>query len=208
MIISQFSSVAQSCLTLCDPIDCNTPASMPFTISQSLLKPISIELVLPFNHLILCHPLLLLPSIFPSISVFSNEVTLHIRWPKYWSFSIRFSSEYSGLISFRIHWINLLAVQGTLKSLLQQHSSKASILQCSAYFMVQLSHPYMTTGKTIALTRWTFVGKVMSLLFNKLPRFVIAFLPCSKLCPSMLLQLACFLSFFFLMAEQYSIYSI
>ena len=159
MIISQFSSVAQSCLTLCDPIDCNTPASMPFTISQSLLKPISIELVLPFNHLILCHPLLLLPSIFPSISVFSNEVTLCIRWPKYWSFSIRFSSEYSGLISFRIHWINLLAVQGTLKSLLQQHSSKASILQCSAYFMVQLSHPYMTTGKTIAVIRQTVLTK-------------------------------------------------
>ena len=180
MIISQFSSVAQSYLTLCDPIDCNTPASMPFTISQSLLKPISIELVMPFNHLILCHPLLLLPSIFPSISVFSNEFTLRIRWPKCWSFSIRFSSEYSGLISFRIHWINLLTVQRTLMSLLQQHSSKASILQCSAYFMVQLSHPYMTTGKTIALTKWTFVSKILSLLFNILSRFVIAFLPRSK----------------------------
>ena len=131
-----------------------------------------------FNHLILYHPLLL-PSIFPSIRVFSNESAFHIRWPKYWSFSfsIRPSSDYSGLISFRIDWLYLLAVQGTLKSLLHHHSSKASILQSSAFFMVQLSHPYMTTGKTIALTRWTFIGKVMSLLFNMLSRLVITFLP-------------------------------
>ena len=132
--------------------------------------------MIPSNHLILCHPLLLLPSIFPSIRVFSNESALHIRWPKYWSFSNSPSIEYSGLISFRMHWFYLLEVQGTLKSLLQHHSSKASILWCSAIFMVQLSHPYMTTRKTIALTRWTFVGKVMSLLFNILYRFVIAFL--------------------------------
>ena len=123
----------------------------------------SIESVMPSNHLILCHPLLLLPSIFPSIRVFSNESVLHIRWPKYWSFNITPSNEYSRLISFRTDWFDLLAVQGTLKSLLQQHSSKASILWCSAFFIVQLSHPYMTTGKTIALTRWNFVGKVMSL---------------------------------------------
>ena len=137
---------------------------------------------MPSNHLILCHSLLLLPSIFPSISVFSNESVLLIRWPKDWSFSFSISpsNEYSGLISFRIHWLNLLAVQGTLKSLLQYHSSKASILRCSAFFIVQLSHPYMTTGKTIALTRWTFVDKVMSLLFNILSRLVIAFLPRSK----------------------------
>ena len=124
---------------------------------------------MPSNYLILCHPLLL-PSVFPSISVFSNESALYIRWPKYWSFSFSISpsNEYSGLISFRMDWLDLLAVQGTLKSLLQHHSSKASILQCSAFFMVQLSHPYMTTGKTIALTIWTFVSKVMSLLFNKL----------------------------------------
>ena len=129
----------------------------------------SIELVMPSNHLILCHPLLLLPSIFPSIRVFSNESVLHIRWPKYWSFSFNISpsNEYSGLISFRMDWLDLLAVQGTLKSLLQHHGSKASILQRSAFFIVQLSHPCMTTGKTIALTRWT-VGKVMSLLFNML----------------------------------------
>ena len=137
---------------------------------------------MPSNHLILCHPLLLLPSIFPSIRVFSNESALPIRWPKYWSFSFSISpsNEYSGLISFRMDWFDFLAVQGTLKSLLQHHSSKASILQCSAFFIVQLSHPYMTTGKTIALTRLTFVGKVMSLLFNMLSRLVIAFLPGSK----------------------------
>ena len=137
---------------------------------------------MPSNHLILCHSLLLLPSIFPSIRVFSNESVLHIRWPKYWrfSFTISPSNEHSGLISFRMDWLDLLAVQGTPKSLLQHHSSKASILQHSAFFMVQLSHPYMTTGKTIALTRWTFVGKVMSLLFNMLSRLVIIFLPRSK----------------------------
>ena len=153
-------------------------ASVSITSSQSLLKLMSIELVMPSNHLILCHPLLLLPSIFPSIRVFSNELVLHIRWPKSWSlsFSISPSNEYSGLISFRMDWLDLLAVQGTLKSLLQQHSSKASILQCSAFFIVQLSHPYMTAGKTIALTRWTFVGKVMYLLFNVLSRLVIGFL--------------------------------
>ena len=137
---------------------------------------------MPSSHLILCHPLLLLPSIFPSIRVFSNESVLLIRWPKYWSFSFCLSpsSEYSGLISFRIDWLDLLAVQGTLKSLLKHQGSKSSILQCSAFFMVQLSHPYMTTGKTIALTRWNFVGKVKSLLFNMLSRLVIAFLPRSK----------------------------
>ena len=137
---------------------------------------------MPSNHLILCHPLLLLCSIFPSIRVFLNESVLHIRWPKYWSFSFSISpsNEYSGLISFRMDWLDLLAVQGTLKSLLQHHSSKASILLCSAFFIVQLSHPYMTTGKTIALTRWAFVGKVMSLLLNMLSRLVIAFLQRSK----------------------------
>ena len=137
---------------------------------------------MPSHRLILCHPLLLLPSIFPSIRVFSNESGLRIRWPKYWSFSfsINPSNEYSGLISFRTDWLDLLAVQGTLKGLLQHHSLKASILRCSAFFIVQLSHPYMTTGKTIALTRWTFVDKVMSLLFNMLSRLVIAFLPRSK----------------------------
>ena len=137
---------------------------------------------MPSNPLILSSPLLLLPSIFPSIRVFCNESVLHIRWPKYWSFSFSISpsSEYSGLISFRMNWLDFLAVQGTLKSLLQHHSSKASILWCSAFFIVQLSHPYMTTGKTIALTRWNFVGKVTSLLFNMLSRLVIAFLPRSK----------------------------
>ena len=137
----------------------------------------SIESVMPFNHLILCCPLLLLPSIFPSIRVFSNESVFHIRWPKYWSFSFNISpsNEYSGLIAFRTDWLNLLAVQRTLKSLLQPHSSKASILQCSGFFMVQHSHPYMTTGKTIALSRRTFVDKVMSLLFNMLSRLVIIF---------------------------------
>ena len=137
---------------------------------------------MPSSHLILCHPLLLPPSIFPSIRVFSNESVLRIRWPKYWSFSFSISpsSEYSGLIYFRMDWLDLLAVQGTLKSLLQHHSSKASILQGSAFFTVHLSHPYMTTGKTIALTRRTFVGKVMSLLFNMLSRLVTTFLPRSK----------------------------
>ena len=143
-------------------------ASLSITNSWSLLKLMSIELVMPSNHLILCHPLLLLPSVFPSIRVFSNESVLHIRWPKYWSFrfSISPSNVYSGLISFRIGWFDLLAVQGTLRSLLQHHSSKASILWHSAFVMVQLSQPYVTTGKTVALTRWTFLSKVISLLFN------------------------------------------
>ena len=142
----------------------------------------SIESVMPSNHLILCRPLLLLPSIFPSIRVFSNESALRIRWPKYWSFSFSISpsNEHPGLISFRMDSLDFLAVQGTLKSLLQHHSSKASIFQRSAFFIVQLSHPYMTTGKTIALTRWTFFDKVMSLLFNMLSRWVITFLPRSK----------------------------
>jgi len=162
-----------------------TPArqdSLSFTISWSLLKLMSIELVMPSNCFILCRPLLLLPSIFPSIRNFSNESVLHIRWPKYWSFSFSISpsNEYSGLISFKIDWLDLLAVQGTLKSLLQHHSSKASILRHSAFFIVQLSQPYTTTGKTIALTRRTFVSKVVSLLFNMLSRLVIAFLPRSK----------------------------
>ena len=142
----------------------------------------SVESVIPSNYLIVCHPLPLLPSVFPSIRVFSNESVLHIRWPKYWSFNFTISpsNEYSGLISFRMDWLDPLAVQGTLKSLLQHHSSKASILRCSAFFIVQLSHPYMTTGKTIALTRWTFIGKLMYLLFNMLSRLVITFLPRSK----------------------------
>ena len=157
-------------------------ASQSITNSRSLAKLMSIVSVMPSNHLILCHPLLLLPSVFPNIRIFSNEPVLCIRWPKYWSFSFSISpsNEYLGLISFRIEWFDLLAVQGTLKSLLQHHSSKASILWCSASFIVQLSHPYMTTGKIIALTRWTFVGKAMSLLFNMLSRLVIAFLPRSK----------------------------
>ena len=162
-------------------------ASLSITNSQSLLKLImSIESVTPSNHLVLCRPFLFLPSIFPAfnpfIMIFSSESVLHIRCPKYWSFSfnISLSNEYSGLISFRMDWLDLLAVQGTLKSLLQHHSSEASVLRCSAFFIVQLSHPYMTTGKAIPLTRWTFVGKVMSLLFNMLSRLVIAFLPRSK----------------------------
>ena len=140
------------------------------------------ESVIPSSYLILCHPLLLLPPVLPSIRVFSNESTLCMRWPKYWSvsFSISPSNEHPGLISFRMDWLDLLAVQGTLKRLLQHHTSKASILQCSAFFTIQLSHPYMTTGETIALTRWTFVGKVISLLFNMLSRLVITFLPRSK----------------------------
>ena len=157
-------------------------SSLSVTNSRSLPKLMSIELVMPTNHLILCRPLLLLPSIFPSIRIFSNESVLHVRWPKYWSFSFSISpsNEHPGLISFRMDWLDLLVVQGTLKSLLQQHSSKASILRCSAFFIVQLSHLYMTTGKTMALTRQTFVGKVMSLLFNMLSRLVITFLPRSK----------------------------
>ena len=156
-------------------------ASLSITNSRSLLKLMSFELVMPSNHLILCCPLLP-PSIFPSIRVFSNESVLHIRWPKYWrfSFSISPANEYSGLISFRMDWLDLLAVQGTLKRLLQHHSSKSSIFQCSAFFIVQLSHAYMTTGKIVALTRWTFVGKVTSPLFNMLSRLIITFLPRSK----------------------------
>ena len=163
-------------------MDCSAPGFPVHHQSQSLLKRMSITLVMPSNHLILCYPLFLLPSIFPSIRVFSNESALRIRWPKYWSFSFSTSpsNEYSGLISFRMDWLDLLAVQGALKSLLQHHSSKASILQCSAFCTVQVSHPHMTTGKTIALTRRTFVGQVMSLLFNKLSRWVTAFLPRSK----------------------------
>ena len=163
------SSVAQSCPTLWTPWTAACQATLSITNSQSLLKLMSIEWVMPSNHLILCCPLLLLPSIFTSIRIFSDESVLHIRWPKYcsFSFSISPSNEYSGLISFRMDWLDL-AVQGTPKSFLQHHSSKASILRHSAFFIVQLSHPYMTTGKTIALTRQTFVGKVMSLLFNML----------------------------------------
>ena len=153
-------------------------ASLSITYSRSLIKLMSIKSVMPYNHLILCSPLLLPPSIFQSIRVFSSESVLHIRWPKYWSFSCNISpsSEYSGLISLWMDWFDLLAVQGTLKNLLEHHSSKASILQCSAIFIVQLSHPYMTTGKTKALTRWTFVDKVMSLLLNMLSMLVITFL--------------------------------
>ena len=163
-------------------MDCSTPGFPVCHQLQSLLKLMSIKSVMPSNHLILCHPLLLLPSIFRGIRVFSDESVLHIRWPKDWSFSFSISpsNEYSGLISFRIDWLDLFAVQGILKSLLKYHSSKASILWHSAFFMVQLSHLYMTTGKTIALTRWTFVGKVMSLLLNMLSRLVITFLPRSK----------------------------
>ena len=156
-------------------------ASLSITNSQSLLKPMSIKLVMPSSHLILCHPLLLLPPIPPSIRAFSNESTRRMRWPKYWSFrfNISPSNEHPGLISFNMDWLDLLAVQGTLKNLLQHHSSKASIFQHSAFFTVQLWHPFMTTGKTIALTRWTFVGKIMSLL-NMLPMLVRTFLPRSK----------------------------
>ena len=161
-------------------MNCSMPGFPVLHHLWSLLTLMSIESVMPSNHLILCHPLLLQPSIFPSIRVFSSESVLCIRWPKYWSFSISPSNEYSGLISFRIDWLDLLAIQGTLKSLLQHHSSKASVLWYSAFFIVKLSHPYLTTGKTIALTRQTFVGKVMSLLFNMLSRLVITFLLRSK----------------------------
>ena len=184
LLIIQFSSVqSPSCVRLfATPWTAARQASLSITNSQSLPKLMTVELVMPSNHLILCHSLLLMPSVFPSIRVFSNESALHIWWPKYWSFSFNISpsNENSGLISFRIDWLDLLAVQGTLKSLLQYHSSKASILQCSAFFIVQLSHPYMTTGKTIALTRRTFVGKIIYLLFNKLLRLVTTFLPRSK----------------------------
>ena len=171
-----------SCLTLCHPVGCSNLGSLSSTTSQSLLKLTSTESVMPSSHLMLCCPLLLLPSIFTSIKVFSNESALHIRWPKYWSlsFSISPSTEYSGLISFRMDWLDLLAVQGNLKSLLQHHISKASILWHSAFFMVQLSYLYVTTGKTMALTRWISVGKVMTRLFNMLSRFAMVFLPRSK----------------------------
>ena len=159
-------------------------SSLSSTVSQTWLKYMSIASVMPSNHLIFCRPFLLLPSIFPSIRIFSNESALCIRWPKYWSFSFSFSispsNEHPGLISFRMDWLDLLAVQWTLKSLLQHYSSKASILRCSAFLTVQLSHPYMTTGKTIALTRRTFVDKVMSLLFNMLSWLVITFFPMTK----------------------------
>ena len=181
---SQFSSVQSLiCVRLfATPWIAALQASLSITNSQSSLKLMSIRSVMPSSHLIHCHPLLLLPPIPPSIRVFSNESTLHMRWPKYWSFSFSISpfNEHPGLISFRMDWLDLLAVQGTLKSLLQHHSSKALILWHSAFFIVQLSHPYMTTGKTIALTRWTFVGKVMSLLLNMQSRLVITFLSRSK----------------------------
>ena len=181
---SLFSSVQSlSCVRLfVTPWIPACQASLSITNSQSSLKLMSIKSVMPSSHIILCHPLLLLPPIPPIIRVIYNESTLCMSWPKYWSFSFRISpsKEHPGLISFRMGWLDLLAVQGTLKSLLQHHTSKASILQCSAFFTVQLTYPYMTTGKTIALTRWTFVGKVMSLLFNMLSRLVITFLPRSK----------------------------
>ena len=182
LYLFQFNSVSHLCLTHCDPWTAAHQTSLSITNSRSLLKLMSIKLVLPSNHLILCHPLILLPSIFPSIRVFSNESGLCIRWLKYCSFSYSISSsnEYSGLISFRMDWLDLTAVQGTLKSLLQHHSSKESILHCLAFFIVQLSQPYMTTGETIALTRQTSVDKVMSLCFNMLSRLVITFLPRSK----------------------------
>ena len=171
----QFSSVAQLCPTLCDPMDCSTPS---FPVHHQLPESTQTHIHQvgdAIHHLILCCPLLLPPSILPSIRVFSNKSALRIRWPRYWSFSFNISpsNEHSGLISFRMHWLDVLAVQGTLKSLLQHHSSKASILRCSAFFIVQSSHPYITTRKTRALTRWTFVDKVMSLFFNMLSRLVI-----------------------------------
>ena len=180
----QFSSVQSlSCVRLfVTPWTAARQASLLITNSRSLFKVMSIELVMPSNHCILCHPLLLPPSTFPSIRGFSNESVLCIRWPKYgsFSFSISPSKEYSGLISFRMDWLHLLAVQGTLKSLLKHHSSKASVIQCLAFFMAKLSHLYMTNGKTIALTRRTIFGKVMSLFFNMLSRWFITFLPRSK----------------------------
>ena len=179
----QFSSIQSlsRVQVFANPLTAAHQASLSITRSWSLLKLMSMESVMPSNHLILCHPLLLSPAIFPSTRVFSNESVLHIRWPKYlsFSFSICPSNEYSGMISFRMDWLDLLAVQGTLE-ILQCHRSKATILWRSAFFIVHLSHPYMTTRKTIALTRWTFVGIVMSLLFNMLCRLVIAFLPRSK----------------------------
>ena len=176
----QFNPVTQSCPTLCNPWTAALQASLSITNSRILPKFMSIESVMPSNHLFLCHPLLLLPSIFPR--VYSNESALRIRGTKYWSFTFNISpcNEHPGLISFRMDWLDLHAVQGTLKSLRQHHSLKQSILWCSSFFIVQLSHPCMTTGKTIALTRWTFAGKVMYLPFNMLSRWVITFLPRSK----------------------------
>ena len=181
MFTLNLSSIAESCPTLCDPMNRSTPG-LPVHQLPELTQTHVRRVGNAIQHLILRCPLLLLPSIFLSIRVFSNESTLRMRWPKYWSFSFSISpsNDHPGLISFRMDWLDLLAVQGTLKSLLQHHSSKASILQRSAFFTVQLSHPYMTTGKTIALTRRTFVGKVMSLRFNTLSRLVITFLPRSK----------------------------
>ena len=180
IISHQFSSVAQSCPTLCDPMDCSTPGHPVHHQPWSLLKLMSVKSVMPSNHLILCRPLLLLPTIFPNIRVFSNESVLRIIWPKYWSFSFNISpsNEHSGVISFWMDWLDLLAVQGTLKSLLQHHSSKPSILRHSGFFTVQLSHPYMTTGKTIALTRRTFVG--ITKVGHNFSRLVITFLPRGK----------------------------
>ena len=177
-----FTGVMLYCPTLCDPMNCSLPGLPVHHQLLEFTQSHAIESVMPSSHLILCRPLLLLPPIPPSIRVFSNESALRIRWPKYWSFcfSISPSNEHPELISFRMDWLDLLAAQGTLKSLLQHHSAKASAFRCSAFFTVQLSHPYMTTGKTIALTRRTFVGKVMSLLFNMLFRLVITFLPRSK----------------------------
>ena len=178
----QFSSVAQSCPTLCDPMNHSTPGLPVHHKLPEFTQLMSIKSVMPSSHLILCHPFLLLPTIPPSIRVFSNESTLHMRWPKYWSFSFSISpfNAHPRLISFRKDWLDLLAVQWILENLLQHHSSKASILQCSAFFSAQLSHPYMTTGKTNSLDRWNFVDKVMCLLFNMLSRLVITFLPKSK----------------------------
>ena len=181
--MKHFSVQLPSCVWLfATPWTVARQASLSITNSRNLPKLMSIESVMPSNHLILCCPLLLMPSISPNIRVFSNESALYIWWPKYWSFSLNISpsNEHPGLISFRVDWLEIFAVQGTLKSLLQHYSSKASFLQHSAFFIVQLSHPYMTTGKTTALTRWTFVDKVMSLLFNVLSRLVITFLPRSK----------------------------
>ena len=172
----QFSSATQSCPIVCTPWTAASQASLSIINSQSSLKLMSIESVIPSNHLILCCPLLLPSSIFPSVRVFSSESALPIRWTKYWSFSISHSNEYSELILFRMDWLDLLLIQGTVKSLLQHHSSKASILQCSVFFIVQLSHSYMNSGKTVALTRQTFVGKVIFLLFDMLHRLVITFL--------------------------------
>ena len=179
LLLGCYCSVAELCPILCHTIDCSTPGlPVPHNLLE-FAQVMSIDSVMPSNHLILCHPLLLL-SIFPSIRVFSNELAVHIMWTKYWSFSISPSKEYSGLISFRIDWFDHLSVQGALKSLLQHHSLKASVLWCSAFFTVQLTHRTWPLEKTIALTIWTFVSKVMSLLFNMLSRFVIAFLPRSN----------------------------